>query len=224
MASLKLISLFAIILILTKVRVKIGFAIALGAVIGGFMFGMESISLLHSIWDGVKAAETWELLIILISVSFLGSLLKESGRALSLTDAVESLLRSKRASMVILPALIGLLPMPGGALLSAPLIDEVGNRTDIEPTRLAAINYWFRHMLEYVWPLYLGIILASSILEIKVGKIISAQWPMSVGMLIGGILFLLVPLGKLAYKNGDRGVLLNIKTLILKNAEQRRQE
>lgn len=202
MASLKLILLFAIILGLTRLKLKIGLSIAVGSVVAGFMFRMEPELLLNSIWIGFKAPDTWQLLLILVSVSFIGSLLKNSGRAAGLTGAVESLLRSKRLSMATLPALIGLLPMPGGALLSAPLVDAAGKDTEIKPMKLAAINYWFRHILECVWPLYPGIILTASILELDASTIARAQWPMSAGMIIGGILFLLVPLGA---QNSDKG-------------------
>jgi len=213
MASLKLILLFAIILSLTKLKLKIGLSIAVGSVIAGFMFGMEPGHLLGSIWHGVKAADTWKLLLVLVSVSFLGSLLTNSGRASRLTGAVESLLRSKRVSMAALPALIGLLPMPGGALLSAPLVDATGSGTEVKPNKLAAINYWFRHIFEYVWPLYPGIILSASILELDPSAIAIAQWPMSAGMIIGGIVFLLMPLGGLRSSRGDGSFGENLKTL-----------
>lgn len=210
MASIKLILLFGIVLGLTKIRIKIGLAIAIGSIIAGFMFSMQPGQLLDSIWAGMMAADTWKLLLILVSVSFLGSLLTDSGKAQSLTGAVESLFNSKRASMATLPALIGLLPMPGGALLSAPLVDAAGNRTGLAARKLAAINYWFRHVLEYVWPLYPGIILSASILELDVGTIVSAQWPMSAGMIVGGIVFLLIPLGKLVSERGTDGLLKNV--------------
>ncbi|MBU1318399.1 MAG: DUF401 family protein [candidate division Zixibacteria bacterium] len=203
MASIKLVLLFGIILALTKVRVKIGLAIAIGSVIAGFMFSMDPLQIGSSIYAGAISLDTFQLLVILVSVSFLGSLLKESGLASNLTGAVESLLRSKRASMAILPAMIGLLPMPGGALLSAPLVDQAGVHTGVAPKRLAAINYWFRHVWEYIWPLYPGIILSASILDVKAATIVSAQWPMSVGMIVGGILFLLLPLGKLETHKND---------------------
>ncbi len=214
MASLKLVLLFGIILTLTRLKIKIGFSIAIGSVIAGFIFSMSPGPLTDSIWKGFAARETWELFVILMSVTLLGSLLKESGLASGLTGAVESLLHSKRASMAILPALIGLLPMPGGALLSAPLVDESGRRTGIARRKLAAINYWFRHVLEYIWPLYPGIILSASILEIDASTVVGAQWPMSIGMIVGGIAFLLIPLGKLVSESVN-GIVYNGRAVFM---------
>jgi len=214
MHSLKLILLFAIVLALTKFKIKIGFAIAIGSVVAGLMFGMDITALAESLGKGIIAFDTWQLLLILVSVSYLGALLKETGLASGLTGAVESLLRSKRASMAILPAIIGLLPMPGGALLSAPLVDEAGARTGISGRKLAAINYWFRHILEYVWPLYPGIILSASILGLEASDVVRAQWPMSAGMIIGGVLFLLLPLGALNTNNGSASVNRNVRSVL----------
>lgn len=213
MQSLKLIILFAIILSLTRIKLKIGPSIGVGALLAGLFFGMDMGELGGSVWNALISEETWQLMTIIVVVSFLGALLKDSGRASDLVGSVESLIHSKRASMAVLPALIGLLPMPGGALLSAPLVDESSAGTKIEPHKLAAINYWFRHILEYVWPLYPGIILTVSILEIETSDVVGAQWPMTAGMIIGGILFLLLPLGRQISSNNERSVARNFGSL-----------
>jgi integral membrane protein (TIGR00529 family) len=215
MATLKLALLFASILILTRLRIGIGLAIGIGAIIAGLLFGMAPLPLAGSVWKALADPETWELLVVLVSVSFLGSLLKESGLASQLTGSVETLLRSKRASMAILPAMIGLLPMPGGALLSAPLVHEAGSRTSALPTHLASINYWFRHVLEYIWPLYPGIVLTSSLLGISAGEIVRTLWPMSLGMVVGGTLFLLLPLRKTGGAGNGNGVAASLKSVIV---------
>ena len=73
---------------------------------------------------------------------------------------MKSWLKNRRLLYVGLPALVGLLPMPGGALFSAPLVDSVDSEKGIGGTLKAAVNYWFRHIWEYWWPLYPGVILA----------------------------------------------------------------
>jgi len=46
---------------------------------------------------------------------------------------------------------MGMLTMPGGALLSAPVIATVGK--DVTKADYAAINVWFRHILVMIYPL-----------------------------------------------------------------------
>jgi hypothetical protein len=69
-----------------------------------------------------------------------------------------------------MPALIGLLPMPGGALFSAPMLKAVAGE-NIKPPTATVINYWFRHIWEYVWPLYPGFILAAEMTGLHVSKL-----------------------------------------------------
>jgi len=64
-----------------------------------------------------------------------------------------------------LPAVIGLIPMPAGALFSAPFVQQTGQKIDGQPAWKSAINYWFRHIWEYWWPLYPGVIMAMWIFD-----------------------------------------------------------
>jgi integral membrane protein (TIGR00529 family) len=79
----------------------------------------------------------------------------------------QGLVASPRLNLIIFPALIGLLPMPGGAIFSAPMVKELGMRSKLSEAQLSFVNYWFRHIWENWWPLYPGILLAAVITEIN---------------------------------------------------------
>ncbi len=49
------------------------------------------------------------------------------------------------------PALFGMLPMPEGALLSAPMVDRFGE--NIDDSKKVIINVWFKHYLVFIYPL-----------------------------------------------------------------------
>jgi len=89
--------------------------------------------------------------------------------------------------LAIIPALIGLLPMPGGAMMSAPMVDEVGTQMDLPAHRKTFLNYWFRHIWEYIFPLYPALILLSGIVGIPLSRLALAQAPLTVGALAGGV-------------------------------------
>jgi len=55
---------------------------------------------------------------------------------------------------------------------------------------MAAVNYWFRHIWEYWWPLYPGFILAVSLLGVETWKLILAQSPLPLGAILGGLFFI----------------------------------
>jgi hypothetical protein len=93
--------------------------------------------------------------------------------------------------LVFFPALIGLLPMPGGAVFSAPMVKTVSEGMPIHDQDRAMINYWFRHVWELAWPLYPGVILTVSLAGIPVTTFIACTWPGILAMLALGWLFFL---------------------------------
>jgi integral membrane protein (TIGR00529 family) len=97
--------------------------------------------------------------------------------------------RDPRWAMSIPPALIGLLPTPGGAMLSAPIVEESSKKLNVSPEQKTFVNYWFRHLWEYFWPLYPGLIVASAILKVPIPNMIRLQYPMTLGAIFCGILF-----------------------------------
>ena len=91
--------------------------------------------------------------------------------------------------MASMPAIIGLLPSMGGAVFSAPLVDEASKGVKITPEKKAFINYIFRHPWEYISPLYPGLILASAITLFSVRDLIISNLSYAIFLLIGGTLW-----------------------------------
>jgi len=116
--------------------------------------------------------------------------MEKTGIMNSLVISFQSKL-SNRTSMALLPAMVGLLPMPGGALFSAPLVDDCDMGGNISPVLKGRINYWFRHIWEYWWPLYPGVLLAVEISGLEIRHFIMAGIPLSLLSILGGWVFLL---------------------------------
>ncbi|MCF7858575.1 MAG: DUF401 family protein [Candidatus Cloacimonetes bacterium] len=81
-------------------------------------------------------------------ISLIGGGLQISGL---LQDLVNNLQVKRKVFLGFAPALMGLLPIPGGALLSAPMLNRCGK--DISPVTYTSINIWFRHILILIYPL-----------------------------------------------------------------------
>jgi hypothetical protein len=92
-------------------------------------------------------------------------------------------------------ALIGLLPMPGGALFSAPMVDASLSALLVNKEQKTIINYWFRHIWEYWWPIFPGVILALALLKVETWLYISTMVPVTVISVLAGVLFILRPIG-----------------------------
>jgi hypothetical protein len=93
--------------------------------------------------------------------------------------------------MAVIPAIIGLLPMPAGALMSAPLVGAVAVKTRTSPEQNTAINFWFRHVWEYVWPLYPGVIVTGALLKVPVRNLVVVNFPLTLAAIGAGLLFCL---------------------------------
>lgn len=187
---LKIFIVFVFLVILIKKKAQIGYTLLLGSIFLGILFSLPPFELIKNIFKATIEWDTLHLLFIVILVTIFGGVLKHTRSLRDITDSLENLVKDTRTILALLPALIGILPMPGGAMMSAPMIEEVGSRKNISPEIKAAFNYWFRHIMEFVFPLYQGVIIASVILKVPVSKIILAQVPMSLTMLFAGVFFL----------------------------------
>jgi integral membrane protein (TIGR00529 family) len=190
----KLAIVFVFILILLRFKLGVGPAIFLGGILLGFLFGEKIAALGESIFKGMVAWRTIRLILIVSTISTLGALLKNLKITGRLVSGVQNISGSTKTTLILCPVIIGLMPMPGGALLSAPLVGEASEGHKISPAHLSAINYWFRHIFEFCWPIYPGIILSAAILKVEVSEISLWQAPFSIAFILGGLIFLILPM------------------------------
>ncbi|MUM78050.1 DUF401 family protein [Pseudodesulfovibrio sp. F-1] len=190
---LKILFAFAIMLAGMRLKVGLGLSILTGGIILGLTFGMAPmpIALTGAAALGQKSFLFLAAIVGLILV--LSDAMERSGQSARLMEALSGYLTSPRLRLVFFPALIGLLPMPGGAVFSAPMIKTVSESMSITNSDRAVLNYWFRHIWELCWPLYPGIILTVALADITLIELISKTWPGTPVMLLTGWFFFLRP-------------------------------
>lgn len=162
------------------------------SILTAIMFLMPPIDFIKSLAGTFRDYDTLKLLGIVAFILMLSSCLKESGALKDMVDSLRMMAWDNRFTMALLPALIGFLPMPGGALFSAPMIEGFSDEAEISPERRTFINYWFRHVWEYCYPLYPGLLLAATILKVNIGQLIVFQLPLSLAAIFAGVVFQLV--------------------------------
>lgn len=59
-----------------------------------------------------------------------------------------------RFAALSLPAVLGLLPMPGGAYISAVVAKHLYDKIGLDANERAFINYWMRHIWVFFLPIY----------------------------------------------------------------------
>ncbi len=181
---------FGLILILARLKLPLSAAIAVGAVAIGMLFGMEAGDISLAVLAGVVSPGTIAIAVIISVLIGLSEIMRASGQLERIVSLARAFLRRPAVAMAALPALIGLLPMPGGALFSAPMVGSAAGGTKVSGARLSAINYYFRHIWECWWPLYPGMILAVSITKLDFLSFIRFQFPLSIIMVSCGLLIL----------------------------------
>lgn len=179
-----------IILIANKFFKQLWISILIGTLVLAVWTGHSFYSIISISWERLSSTNNIFLLIIIFQVIWLSNQMSVSGAMKDLVYHVRMGV-SQRFSMALLPAVIGLLPMPGGAIFSAPLIDDCDPDKSIKPILKTKINYWFRHIWEYWWPLYPGVLLAVDITGLPILTFMILQLPLSLLSIFAGYIFLL---------------------------------
>jgi uncharacterized protein len=178
------------ILIAYRFRLSLGLSILAFSIILTLWTGAGFDGFLYQ-YHSILLPENYVLLIVIVLLLFFTEALDKTNKMKRTIDALKSWLKSKKLLLVGFPALVGLLPMPGGALFSAPLVDVVDSEKKLKPELKVAINYWFRHIWEYWWPLYPGIILAIKYSTLPSGLFYLIQIPFTFASFAGGYYFII---------------------------------
>ena len=173
---------------------RLGMALALG--IGVLGFALFSALPLESYLRATRAVATgqsfWYLEIMLLCLLTFTEIFVKSGQCDRMVHSLEAYVSSPKTRLILFPMLMSLLPAPGGALLSCPMLEYAGkNIHGLNNERLAVINYWFRHVLETVWPFYPGYILVCVIGQLNIATLPLYTFPTTVIILFSGWIFLL---------------------------------
>jgi len=193
-AIFKIILVFTIILLATRIRMHLGLALILGGTMLSMWAGLTPVETLGNLVGSVANLEFILLIIITSFIIEIGRYITSGKNADEIVGAVRRWGGKNGAlyTLMGLPAVIGLIPMPAGALFSAPFVQQTGEKIDGLPEWKSAVNYWFRHIWEYWWPLYPGVITAMWLFDmIPAWQFFSVQFLFTPVVVYAGYHFLL---------------------------------
>jgi len=185
---LKILAILVAIVILIRFKVALSFTLLGSALALGFLFRLPIGRIGTGFFTAAVEGETLMLIAALLLILFFSAVMKETGNMARAISALQAVFRDARATVAIIPAIIGILPIMGGAMLSAPLVAEASDELRLSPERRTFLNYWFRHLWEYILPTYPVIILISTIVDIPVAKISLVNLPLTLASIVVGIL------------------------------------
>ena len=212
---LKLLTVIVVIIFLIRKKWNLGYIILLSSLLLGLLFGLNPKEIGINFFQAVMEPVTIRLIGVIVLVFLLSSILRRIESLKDIVDSLQRLVKDYRLILAFIPSFLGLLPMPAGAMFSAPMVKEIGDREGITPEEEFFVNFWFRHIWEFIWPLYPSIILLSALLGVEVREIIMVQFPISLAALILGLIWEKRHLKRdgASDKRGEFG--LNLKKLFL---------
>jgi uncharacterized protein len=183
---LALLLLFILIVLLIRLKIPIGVALIAGAIfLGIYHFGVGE-RFWQLLYYSIIHLESWKLVITVALILTFANIYESASYVAEMVASLQAFLSPRWVSKIA-PAIIGLLPMPGGAMVSAPIVKQLGRDCDISPEQFTAVNYWWRHIWETSWPLYPSIILAAAVMNISVWDVARINFPISIACIIGGL-------------------------------------
>ncbi|MBI5049326.1 MAG: DUF401 family protein [Nitrospirae bacterium] len=186
---LKITSVFIIIVFLLKRRWNLGLVMALSSVILSIFYLLTPEDFFNAVLKASTDKTTIVLIVALTLIRVFENIMRKRGIMQEMMDSFRGMVMDRRVLMASMPALIGLLPSMGGALFSAPMVEEASKGIKISPEKKAFINYWFRHPWEFTLPLYPGVVLASAIGGFHLRDLIIANLPYAICLVVAGILW-----------------------------------
>jgi len=197
-ALAKILVIFALIVVAAARRIHLGLAAAVGGIALAIWQGMPVSAIALAVAKELTNPDLILLVILLTGIMMFSAAMKKSGAMDAFSNAIAESAPSRRIALALAPLLIGTLPMPGGAIISAPLVGAMNDDDARTPETLSAINYWFRHVLELVWPLFPAFILTIGLTNLSVMQLVLLNLYAPFAVFGLGLIFILPKDAKIA--------------------------
>ena len=175
-----------VIIVLLRRKVSMTAVMPIGALLLALLYLMPVPDFIRAAWLGIAAPKSLEMTATLALTMVMENLLRTTGMLKRMVTSLSAALPDRRMVLASLPAMIGMLPSPGGAVFSAPMVAEAAEGVQADAEQKALINYWYRHIWEYVSPLYPGIILAAGLTGFSTQQLFLAHLPFALTVVLGG--------------------------------------
>lgn len=184
---------FSLIIILVNKKVSLGYALIVGSIIVGIFSGLGFLGISKTFFSAIIDPVTIRLVVVLALIGVLGSTMQKLNVLNRLVSSLNKLLKSPKLTISVIPSIMGTLLVTGGAVMAAPLVDEIGEDLNLSKSKKAAINLIFRHSWYFIYPLMPTFILMAETASINKFDIIKLQWPLTLAMIVSGYLLWIHP-------------------------------
>jgi len=185
--TVALIASFSFLGVMLYRRVNIGITLNATALLLALL-SLDWLNIPTIVYETTTDLLTVAIVLATFGIMLLSQLYKETRLIDNLSVSASRIINNSKIVSSVLPAVIGLLPVAGGALMSAPLVDSQAEKLGLKPEKKAYVNVWFRHTIFPVYPISQVLIITAALTGIAVPLIIIRQIPVVVVMVLVGYL------------------------------------
>ncbi len=150
------------------------------------LLSLDWLKIPTMIYDTSVDLRTMSVVSATFGIMLMSQLYKETRVINDLSESLSRMIKNSKIVSSVLPAVIGFLPVAGGALMSAPLVDSEAEKLGLKPEKKAYVNIWFRHTIFPVYPISQVLIVTITLTGIAIPSIIMRQIPVVMVMIVVG--------------------------------------
>lgn len=178
--------------ILTKKKMNLGYVLLIATGLMGIMSNIGFKALTQIILSIFTDSSSRTTILTVMMVNILGGLMKHYNILDMIVQYMLFLIHDKKKVLMIIPAIIGLFSIPGGALLSAPFVNNLGKEIELSPPRRAAVNLIFRHLAMFILPYSTVLLVVSAAIpSLNIFRLISINFFYVIAIIVAGYFFFL---------------------------------
>lgn len=213
---------FICLFLMLRKRVDFGVSICVAAVILGALTAGGPSPFFNQAVAALTKKSSLETMAAVLFVGILSGVCAHYGILDKIVTNLKLIIANPRIILMLVPAIIGLLPVPGGASMSMPFVDTLAEEYQVPAERKGAINIVFRHAGMLLMPFSTTVILVLNMVpSISYTDLASRMLFFVAGNIILGYIYFLrdVPSRQAEPPQGDRAkglmeLLLNLSPIL----------
>lgn len=187
MDMIKLLVIFAIIILFLRRRQPLMVAVTAAGVAAVFLYQLPKEAAWRAVVKGGTGWTTIETLLVFYSITYLQRMLEKRKNLSNARLALSGIFNNNRINASIVPFLMGMLPAASTVLICGPIVRESVGEALSDPEK-ACVTSYYRHVSECFLPTYTSIFIAIGLTEgrVSVSAFLLAMLPMVAALMFSG--------------------------------------
>lgn len=174
------------VVVFSRRGVPLGLGLTVGSLALGLLGGLGPATIGGVFLSTLVRPDVISLALVVLGISWMGRVMSHSGAFTNLLADARSLIRNQLVLLSGFPALLSMLTIPGGAIMSAGMVGEIGDELGLQAHEKAACNVLFRHLWYFVYMVHPMYALIESISGVRLLTMFQlAIGPVALSWLVG---------------------------------------